>query len=126
MRDFDYYSTADVEYPVKEDFFTVFVYRQGETVWTGPLNRYREIAPTLKNLVREHVFDNDEYEKQMQAFREEHARLEMEFKEDLFEEFDVVDNPKADKCFSLAWQYGHGAGFPEVYNYFIELVELIR
>ena len=45
--------------------------------------------------------------------------------EDLFEEFDVENNEKRYKCFSIAWDRGHSYGYYEVYNCFQELVELI-
>jgi hypothetical protein len=49
-----------------------------------------------------------------------------EFKSDLFTDFGVTNNPKADKAFQLAWEYGHSAGYYEVINYFHDLVTLIE
>jgi len=60
------------------------------------------------------------------AYRAENTRLEVKFKADLEAEFDVVGHPKADKCFSLAWEHGHSSGYQEVYNYYSEFVELIQ
>lgn len=60
------------------------------------------------------------------AYRAENTRLEVQFKADLEAEFGVIGNPKADKCFSLAWDYGHSSGYREVYSYYSELVELIK
>lgn len=48
------------------------------------------------------------------------------FEEDLYKAFDVENNPKREKCFSLAWEHGHSAGYHEVLNYFSEFVELIQ
>lgn len=48
------------------------------------------------------------------------------FKEALFDNFGVKDNPKKDLCWSLAWDYGHAYGLVEVYNYFDDLVDLIK
>lgn len=56
---------------------------------------------------------------------EETKRLEKEFKSDLEVEFDVLGHPKADKLFDLAWSFGHGSGFYEVYFYYSELSELV-
>jgi hypothetical protein len=49
-----------------------------------------------------------------------------EFKTDLLADFGVVGNPKADKAFNLAWEYGHSSGYYEVVNYFHDLVDLIK
>jgi hypothetical protein len=49
-----------------------------------------------------------------------------EFKSDLFADFGVTNNSKADKAFQLAWEYGHSAGYYEVINYFHDLVGLIE
>ena len=48
------------------------------------------------------------------------------FKEDLFVELGIENNPKRDKLFSLAWEMGHSCGFNEVYLVAEDLVELIR
>lgn len=62
--------------------------------------------------------DRDEYNRQ-------HAALYQQFCDDLFAEYGVQDNPKKEKCFSIAWSHGHSAGYSEVALYFEELVELI-
>ncbi len=48
------------------------------------------------------------------------------FKKALAEEYGVEGNQRFEKCYSLAWSFGHSSGFSEVENYFSELVELIR
>ena len=55
---------------------------------------------------------------------DEHA-LRQQFKQDMFEEFGVLDHPKAEKAFEIAWGYGHSSGFHEVFYYFTELAELL-
>lgn len=59
------------------------------------------------------------------AYNAETIRLTNLFKADLFEEYGVADNPKADDAFNLAWQHGHSAGYSEVANYFDDFVRLI-
>lgn len=49
-----------------------------------------------------------------------------EFIPDLFADFGVTNNPKAEKAYRLAYEYGHSAGYYEVVNYFSDLVELIK
>jgi hypothetical protein len=53
-------------------------------------------------------------------------KLHEEFVNDLFENFNVMNNPKKDKAFALAWEKGHANGLEEVYNEFYDLVELIE
>ena len=48
------------------------------------------------------------------------------FRLDLEEEFGVGDNPKNSLLFSIAWSMGHSSGLSEVYNYYAELVDLIK
>ena len=67
-----------------------------------------------------------EYRRQMAEYHAEDSRLHELFKAEMFEEFGVTGNPKAEKCCSLAWEYGHSDGLMNVYNHFSELVELIR
>lgn len=61
-----------------------------------------------------------------QAYKAEGIRLQELFKQNLFIEFDVVDNPKAEQAYAIAWQEGHWAGFQEVYAEFEKIVELIK
>lgn len=60
------------------------------------------------------------------AYQAEDIRLRELFKQDLFVEFDVVDNPKAEQAYAIAWQEGHWAGYQEVYGEFEKIVELIK
>lgn len=55
----------------------------------------------------------------------ERESRDQQFRADLFKEFGVSDNPKKDKCYALASQRGHSGGYSEIYNEFIDLVELI-
>ncbi len=62
------------------------------------------------------------------------------FKQDLLADLDLLDdkrwaktlgvtledNPKNDLMFDLAWEYGHSAGYREVYTYALDLVDLIK
>lgn len=66
------------------------------------------------------------YYELLKAYNEETARLYGIFMTDLFEEYGVKDNPKAVKCYSLAWNYGHSSGLYEVAYHFDNFVELIK
>lgn len=73
-----------------------------------------------------HPSDKESRKKQYQEYQRLTGLKETEFYNDLLEEFNVTDNPKAAKCYSIAWGFGHSAGYEEVYYYFSELVELIK
>jgi hypothetical protein len=60
------------------------------------------------------------------AYRKAGADKFEEFRQDLFKVYEVEDNPKKEKCFSLAWEHGHSAGYTEVLSYFHDFVELIK
>jgi len=57
----------------------------------------------------------------------ESRRLMDEHRTKMAEKYGVPEShPKLDKCYKLAWEYGHSAGFQEVEHYFADFVELIR
>jgi len=60
------------------------------------------------------------------AHSAEDRRIHELFKKDLFEEYDVADNPKREKCFAIAWERGHSSGYNDVACVFGDIVELIR
>jgi lipopolysaccharide biosynthesis regulator YciM len=58
--------------------------------------------------------------------REESNRLVAEHKAKMAAEYGLVDHPKLDAVYQLAWDYGHAAGFGEVESYFSELAKLVK
>lgn len=67
-----------------------------------------------------------DYIKQVKERRQKINEIHIMFKNDVFEYFDVVDNPKAELCFDIAWSEGHSNGLENVVDWFDELVELIK
>jgi hypothetical protein len=57
---------------------------------------------------------------------EDRKRLEEEFKKDLFTDLNLVGHPKAELLYAKAYQLGQSSGYTEIYNYMIELEDLIR
>lgn len=51
---------------------------------------------------------------------------EKEWKQHLFKEYGVEENPKREDCFGLAWEEGHAYGYEEIENCFSKYVELIK
>jgi hypothetical protein len=51
---------------------------------------------------------------------------EEQFKLDLFNAFEVVDHPRAERVYELAYEYGHASGYTEILYYFSDIVSLIK
>jgi hypothetical protein len=60
------------------------------------------------------------------AYREAEGRAKTVFRDNVEEVFMTKDNPKAEKLWSLAWEYGHSSGLLSVVDYYSDLVELVR
>ena len=75
---------------------------------------------------QEQDITTEEFLASREAWHSDRTRLEGVFKADLFAEHGVTDNPKAERCWELAWEYGHPSGLMEVANYFDDLVDLIK
>jgi hypothetical protein len=131
MKPFDYYSKPQTAYPNKRDYITVYVYDNGIVISKSCYGDFVDyVKPSLKtkypNAVIQEILDEDAYKAQRKQYNDESAKLHKEFVNDLFENFNVTDNPKRSKCFELAWEKGHSNGLEEVYNEFYDLVELIK
>ena len=69
---------------------------------------------------------DNKYKELKDEYNEESKRIYEEFKNDLFEELDITDNPKKEILFSKAWDMSHSYGFESVYYKAEDLVELIK
>ena len=128
MKPFDYYSKPQTSYPNKKDYITSYVYDKGVVLWSGPTweKDKAELKEEYPNALIQEILDEDAYKAQRKKYTDEEFNLQLQFQNDLFEEYGVSDNPKRFKCFQLAWEQGHAHGLEEVYNKFDDLVELIR
>lgn len=50
----------------------------------------------------------------------------LEFKQDLFKEFGIEDDPAREIIFHKAWDVGHSCGYHEVYLEFDELMDFVK
>ncbi len=132
MKPFDYYSKQKTVYPHKKDYITFYVYDKGACIaeekygsGTGSITK-SHLNQEYPNAVIQEVLDEEAYKAHRKEYNDEIAKLHDEFVNDLFENFNVTDNPKRFKCFELAWEKGHSNGLEEVYNEFYDLVELIQ
>jgi hypothetical protein len=65
------------------------------------------------------------YKKELKNHNTISRKLEMDFERDAKAYADITGHPKADRCFSLAWEYGHSDGLSSVLDYLDELSELL-
>ena len=59
-------------------------------------------------------------------YLEEEEKKRNELKGRLAKENGVENNPKLDRLFGIAWDFGHSSGFDEVDLYFNRMVDLIK
>lgn len=131
MKSFDYYSKPQTSYPNKKDYITFYVYDNGIVISKSCYGDYVDyVKPSLKtkypNAVIQEVLDEEAYKAHRKEYDDERTKLHEEFVNDLFENFNVTDNPKRYTAFHFAWEKGHSNGLEEVYNEFYDLVELIK
>lgn len=126
MKPFDYYSKPQTLYPNKRDYITVYVYDKGVCIHESDDYIKSILKEKYPNAVIQEILNEDAYKAQRKQYGEEKHKLHEEFVNDLFENFNVTDNPKRQKAFDLAWEKGHSNGLEEVYNEFYDLVELIQ
>jgi predicted nucleic acid-binding protein len=131
MKPFDYYSKRQTAYPHNKDYITFYVYDKGACILeeksisaTGSITK-SHLKQKYPNAVIQEVLNEEEYKAHLKQYGEETHRLHEEFVNDLFNHFNVSDNPKKHKVFEIAWEKGHAYGHEEVYNVFYDLVELI-
>lgn len=142
----------NISYPVRSEFKSYYFYKKGncigpcdtdaiiklaldngfqlltadynENVWQ--LNASR-ILTYLKEFYTIEMENNDElFEKAKTNYYLEDRRILLLFKKCIYHEFGVENNPKKDLLFEKAWELGHSGGYDEVYNYFGDLVDLIK
>jgi hypothetical protein len=128
MKPFEYYSNYQIQYPNKKDYITLYVYDKGICVTKsfGFQKSKRQLMDEYPNAVIQEVLNEEGYKTHQKQYGEEVHKLRGEFINDLFEDFNVSDNPKRHRAFELAWDKGHASGPEEVYNEFCDLVDLIK
>lgn len=123
MKPYPYYTNLVTEFPSKSNYTVKYYYLKGRLVLTK--RPFSEVEETPTGAVEEVIFDHEGYENHVEIWRKEKIRLEQEFKDDLICESGVSDMVKAERCFSLAWDYGCSQGLSEVHDYFKDMIELV-
>lgn len=113
-----------VEYPKNENYIKYNAYKNGEVrlnIESSKVDFYIRAEWLI-----ERVYDKEGYNTTMTKYRKGENDSYLKFKEDLFKEYGVSDNPKLEKAFDMAWDRGHPSGYRDVVYYFDELVDLIK
>jgi hypothetical protein len=63
---------------------------------------------------------------EISEFVKKNHKDKQNFAQTLFQKYEVQENPKAQKAFEIAWDYGHVYGLLDVENVFIDLLPLIE
>jgi len=122
-----YYKTK-VAYPSRADFTMVYVTKKGSFVMSCSLADWSIRINKPEGTVEKDV-NEEAYKAAMKEYHKDQARLNLAFRHDLENEYGVSrdSNPdKADKLYSLAWDYGHSAGYGEVESHYDTFSELVR
>ncbi len=121
MKDFSYYERGNVLYPLKKNYTKYFVYSEGKLLYTTD---YGESVPDeYKGYTIENKFDKVGYLRHINDYQEEMARLLEEFKQDLFKELGIEDNPKREILYDKACSMDGSLSM--IYENASELVDLI-
>ena len=112
-------------YPAQRDFTTVFFYKAGEVLATA--NTTAEITEAHRefpNAVTEKVVNLEAYRAAQNAYSVRDKELAEMFIIDLFKDNGLEDNAFTRKLYEIAYDRGHANGYPEIMNYFEDIVEL--
>lgn len=131
MKPFHYYTNTSTSPPNKRDYETIYLYHAGKVLWEGKWydNGYPDALNDLRKqypeAVEQAVLNENEFHAHKIEYQKEKLRLYGEFKQDLFEEFEVSDNPKRFDCLRLAHSKRSGEDLEQLYEEFAELCPLI-
>jgi len=103
-------------YKTKEDFTTVYMYKNGKLVGSTILSEFDDDSD-IDYSVCEKVFDEKKY-------IEYQKQLDEQIKHDMLEDVGLLNHPKANRIYAYAWDKGHSLGYSEVYNVLCDLADL--
>ena len=132
MKPFDYYDINQVVQPDIKDYMTTYVYDKGKLIATITPGTTMEQVINDNNIklsttaIKQQVLDTERYELDMKNYKDRISTMAKELGLDLYREFNVEDNPKKDRCFTLAYNCGGQYGPQGVYDCFEKFVTLIK
>lgn len=127
--------THDVPYPSMQGFTTKYIYKGGKLVATITPTPNEEAPTTVfesefteipEKCVVETEVDGVAYKLALDAYHAAEQEVYDKFKNDLFADLGIADNPRRHVLFDKAWERGHSSGLQEIYNVACDLVELIE
>lgn len=116
--DFSKYTNNTVKYPRLSEIKKEYKQKVEETF----VGTKKQIDVALEDAALQAEAD---FKVQREKYYKEQNALQEKFVQDLFEEFGVKDSKKARKAYAIAYEHGHSSGYSEIYNYFIDLAELL-
>lgn len=70
--------------------------------------------------------DAERFSREARAYHDEQSRLAIRLEMDLAEACDLVDHPRANDLYNLAWRFGRDKGPDGIYSYYLAMVDLIK
>jgi len=130
LKDYAYYNSVPVEYPMERDFRAMYVYDKGTVVVNGlkpdelsddEIAGYRKAGFLIYTDTNKAA-----YAAAKDKYRSAKAALRDEFKIDLFAHhgLDDVSAAKANRAYTIACD--ERTGFQEIAEFFDDLVQLIK
>lgn len=110
MKEAKYYFGHDINRVQKDDYYTVYAYSQGSTIFAGTHDEYFVFTKQGLKHVKEIVLDHLLYENAVREYTRKIEVRRSEFKKDLFEDnrhvitlaSKNVSQEKIDQCFDMA------------------------
>lgn len=132
MKPFDYYDISKIIQPDIKDYMTTYIYDKGQLIATIHPGTTMDQVLNDGNIklsttaIKQQVLDTERYDLDMKNYKDQISKMARELGLDLFKEFDVENNPKKDRCYNLAYNFGGQYGPQGVYECFEKLVTLIK
>jgi len=95
---------------------------QGKPVYTSMHKSCTECGNPVANYLEQTFYD---YNQKRSDYESAISRLREAFKNDALEDLGLLNHPKADKIFAMAWDRGHSS-FHEVYGELKSLAEIFQ
>jgi hypothetical protein len=125
MKDFNYYKTCEKKLPIRADHTTIYVYDKGTILAQITESKYRKEDYPQSSVIQK-SFDKESYNEERTSYYTELAQKREEFRNDLFEEFDIVNHPKAETALEISTRISESDDFEKIYEIFEEIIVLIQ
>ena len=70
--------------------------------------------------------ETDRYYKEMKKYNRKVVEIRKNFKKDALTYCGLINHPKAERAFEMAWERGHSSGYAEVVHELEELADLLE